>query len=284
VPSGDDVYPRPWPDGRHVVVTPQSTGGAATTIVDARDGSKTPIAAGPVGYPTWSRDGRTLAFVDGSRARFVDVRGRPVEAFVPPPLTAWSPDGQRLAYTRTSGDGRAGTLKTVLIVAPIQNLRGGRTVYVEPNPYGESPDGRWSADGKTLYFYREGKGLALSVSTGAVKSTSREFRGLIRSPDGDKAIFSAVGPWGVEDVFTVNADGSGKRRLTTSRPPELGVPQEGSTPAGWSPDSEWIVYGRKWGLAIMRHDGSEKTLICRTPVGVIPGAAAWSYGDASAVP
>jgi hypothetical protein len=276
VPSGDRIYPRPWPDGRHVV-TQAVAPGAPTAVVDTRDGSRKRISTGQVGLLTWSRDGRTLAFIDGGRARFVNVAGQAVKSFVPHPLTPWSPDGRRVAFTRTTGDGRAGTLRTVLIVAPVSDLSRGKVVYVEPNPYGESPDAVWSADGKTLYFLRAGKGMALRLATGKLGRTTMHFSQVIWTADGTRALFTATGPFGADDVFVMNRDGSEVRRLTATTLPKRGIPQAGSTAAGWSPDGEWIAYARRWGLAIMRSDGTGKQLICRTPVGVEPGNTAWTY-------
>jgi len=73
------------------------------------------------------------------------------------------------------------------------------------------------------------------------------------SPLSEEIIYQspATGSW---DLYIINADGSGKRQLT-SNPGIEGLPT-------WSPDGQWIAYlsdqGGNWGIWIIRADGTER--------------------------
>jgi TolB protein len=89
------------------------------------------------------------------------------------------------------------------------------------------------------------------------------------SPDGRRIVFQRSGPT-MDDIFVVNADGSGLRQLTSMGHPEgTCLPDSGncSTSPAWSPDGRWIAFGRMSGpvvdglvetfaLFVMRADGS----------------------------
>ena len=65
------------------------------------------------------------------------------------------------------------------------------------------------------------------------------------------------------DVWTVAADGRGRRKLT----------RDGSSSPDWSPDGRRLVLGRGDGLVVVRRDGSRKRLIVRRDD---PAAPTWS--------
>jgi Tol biopolymer transport system component len=260
------------PNGRYVGFAEPST-----RILDTRNGSSTLLAGAPAGWFTWSRNSESVAFVAAGRPHIVNTRGVTTNRFASAPGGAWSPDGRQVAFTRTTGDGRAGTLKTVLVIAPSSNLNAGEVVYDEPNSYGFSPAAAWAPDSQTVYYRAEDETIALDTATGHQRRVHKGYVGGTWSPDNQRILFTTGGPWGVEDVFVMNNDGSNRRRLTTTRPPERGVPQHGSVGLGWSPDGAWIVVGRKFELAVMRADGSHKRTLCRFPVGVAPFGASWNH-------
>ena len=68
------------------------------------------------------------------------------------------------------------------------------------------------------------------------------FGGMRWSPDGQKIAFTAWSdaPTGSSDVYVMNADGSGKERLTSDPRWEGGV--------AWSPDGQKIAFTRDAGV------------------------------------
>jgi Tol biopolymer transport system component len=54
------------------------------------------------------------------------------------------------------------------------------------------------------------------------------------SPDGTRIAFDRTGPSAFGDIWVMNADGSGQKRLTTSPGDDLG--------SAWSPDGEQIAF------------------------------------------
>jgi len=101
------------------------------------------------------------------------------------------------------------------------------------------------------------------------------FPGMRWSPDGQKIAFTA---WSdktpASDVFVMNADGSGKERLTSDPGWESGV--------AWSPDGQKLAFarvrdGRKFEIYAMNTDGSEQRRLTSEAWG---GEHAWSpVGD-----
>ena len=71
------------------------------------------------------------------------------------------------------------------------------------------------------------------------------------SPDGSRIVYQADVD-GVKQIFAVNADGTGKKQLTTGADVHAG--------AAWSPDGGTIFYrasqGGSWGIWKMNPDGS----------------------------
>ena len=78
------------------------------------------------------------------------------------------------------------------------------------------------------------------------------------SPDGRKIAFTCGQK--NEDVFSIHANGTNMRRLTTNGASD-------NYPA-WSPDGEWIAYvaytGEENGVWIMRSDGTDRRRLTRS--------------------
>ena len=183
--------------------------------------------------PTWSPDGRKIAFVsdrtgtadvyvmnaDGSGQRRLTRHAKPKEL-------AWSPDGILLAFG--------------------SHARGGpRDVYV------------MNADGTGLLNLTPGPGGGEALSW---------------SPDGRKIGFRSLRD-GTGEIYVVNVDGSGLRRLThLARNPISSGGTTWSAP-GWSPDGKKILFVRVgWGrglsnseILVMNADGSRQRYLTRNP-------------------
>jgi TolB protein len=138
----------------------------------------------------------------------------------------WSPDATRLVFQRN----RRSDESTAIFTATIDG-----TDFRRLTPWrldAEHPD--WSPDGRLIIFQSYGAGAPTGVSTnvftvrpdgshltqvthdegGAVNAANAAW-----SPNGKKIVFVQVpgsGPFGYSDIFTMSADGSDIRQVTTS--------------------------------------------------------------------
>src|SRR5437588_3914390 len=104
-------------------------------------------------------------------------------------------------------------------------------------------DAQWSPDGNRLSFSRWPRSADWRSSS--IWTVGRDGRHLHRlgkgqfarwSPNGKKLVLDAPTNESDGDLFVVDADGSGRRRLTNTRDLEQ--------PAGWSPDGKEILFTR----------------------------------------
>ena len=250
----------------------------------AADGSDRRLIARDSTEPTWSPDATRLAFThfsdvdedDGTRIWTAAADGSGARLLTQPPRDrqdgwpAWSPDGGRIAFIRAT-HGEHALVTTLLSVGPeggepqrIARLASTRNVALA--------DPHWSPDGNRILVtvVPEGgegddRGASLQVidvATGRRTLLLRNARYGRWSPDGRRLSYVTVPTrceeFPCQDLYVANADGSGRKRLTSRSESASEY-----SPA-WSADGDRIVFasdrnypdGGSLELYSIRPDGS----------------------------
>jgi len=244
-----------------------------TTTV-GRQPSSRPVTAEPL--PTsvsnlrWTRKG--IRYASELRENDLELavmspRGGDVELLtrndVDDRTPAWSPDRRTIAFSREGAirlieaDGtrdRALTAGASIDSNPAWSPDGTKIAFVRLDEVGNT--------GGRLMVMRVADGQTTSLITEPALAPGR----LSWSPDGARIVFASGSraPWEHADLFVVNADGSGLRRL---------APDGGLSPT-WSPDGALIAYAGSTGLYTIRPDGSGRRLVFYQSD--FPEGASWS--------
>ncbi len=235
--SPDSKMALAWsPDGRKIAFTRFSSGQPSSDLyVMNADGSGERRLTRNAGWAAWSPDGRKLAFVGGG-IWVVNADGsgmRRLTSNAGDTFPAWSPDERKLAFVRTGRCLRCRANAKLYVMNA-----DGHGQHKLASGAGISSPPAWSPEGRTIAF-------------------ERSYRPSPNTP--------SLRYMHITEIFVINADGSGQRKLTF-----------GARPL-WSPDGRGIAFNRSGrlvgGLYVMNADGSGQPLrLARNA----RGGAAWA--------
>ncbi len=197
-------------------------------------------------HPTWSPDGRQLAFeVDGGKIAIVNLDGSGRREFARGCDPAWSPDGEQIAFCDT----RRGNREVHIATLQGETRRLTNTIHDEANPC-------WSPDGGRLAFQRS---RALGPDeVWIINADGSEPYYLVRgvepawSPDGQRVAFVSD-EYGRLDLYTVRTDGHGLQRLSNDDWIERNPT--------WSPDGQSIAFSRQATGMEVRFSGAHQGIV-----------------------
>jgi len=226
-------------DGKRIAYASDKAGTEDLYVRDVASGSEQRVTSLPGAEvaPTWSPDGRALAFQDHLHQTFTLDLASGAATRVIGPLNApgrpsWSPDGRTLALAANVDE------RNQILLA---DLASGATRAVEPAPFGSvstrGEDGPvWSPDGRLLAFSMDSTIHVLPVDasgapTGPARQVTREA--------------SDAPSWG--DAKTLLYLNNGRLRLTTA---DGGEPRDVPVDLTYTrdrPDTRMVIHaGRLW--------------------------------------
>jgi Tol biopolymer transport system component len=258
------------PDGKKIAFFARSAGERALDIyVINADGTGetnlTRTKTSSEGAPSWSPDSKKITYLRGSDPsgeiyndiyvmnsdgtsqtrliRATDTRDFEV-GFESP---AWSPDGEKIAFMRTT---RVDFVNSSLSSAvPATGPSGlyvmkpdgtGLKKLSKELPYAQSP--LWSPEGKEIAFSgAEEKKYIVNADGTELRELMPNVQDHISSyswsPNGEKIAFAAVHYRGELDIYEIDAHGTGQTNLTSTK---TIIEDEPS----WSPDGKQIAFTR----------------------------------------
>jgi len=248
------------PDGTKIAFVTYRDGNAEIYVMNADGSGFTNVTNNPYDdYPArWSPDGTKILFTSWRDANMYDIYvmnadGSDLRDVTPSHSfdqdAAWSPDGTRIAFT-SDRDGNG----EIYVV----NADGSGVRNLTNSPYWDDCP-RWSPDGSRIAFSDGISILTMSADGFAPRAVVYAPNSCaVWSADGTKIAFSSDGNTdGNDDIYVINADGSGLRNVTNN-------PAFDADPA-WSPDGTKIAFtSRRDGkdeIFVVNADGSGLRLV-----------------------
>ena len=228
------------PDGKKIAWTDEF---GQLLVTDVGDASSSPQNNGSLAtFPDWSPDGKTLAFISaGEPEKWAGLATIPVNSTGFQQKTVlsrdedldggsagsvdWSPDGERMVFNINWSPGAKPGLYTVDAngtdltkisgpeIDPATTVRESDRDWLDPT---YSPEGKRIAfvkgwDDWQIYTINPDGTDARQVTYGDGRYEFQSW-----SPDSEKILYENLSN-GHRDLFVVNADGTGRQRLTTVR-------------------------------------------------------------------
>ena len=208
--------------------------------------------------PTWSPDGRWIAFQRDGQIFVIDASGRNERRLTtrrpglhwPASRPAWSPDGRRIAFSGTRD----------LFVVPVPSGRRVRLTH-SAESWRSNVTPAYSPDGRTIAFARStdafnsdiflmragGGGLRRLTTSRGSHDTQGEESMPAWSPDGRTIVFVSNRDGNFE-LYRIDADGRNERRLTTT-------PRLDEESPRFSRDGASLLFVRNGRVLAARADG-----------------------------
>ena len=282
-PTRLDVQAPAWShDGRTIVFVSWRDGNGEVYAMDADSSSPRNLTQDPAQdvRPAWSPDGRRIAFVTGRGRQLRGLRHeRRRERKAEPHAGSGERRLSNLVTRRAEDRVPARAARRPPPASPVHHLpplcrerrrqRAAQadTRFTEGTPERGTYQLVWSPDGRTIYF---GRYLVRTDGSGARRLPYLPLTA-VWSPDGTRIAFARKprlyggaqpGPCcysAHSDIYVMNADGSGTRKLTHNA-------RQNAEPA-WSPDGRKIAFrstrnGNR-DIYVMNADGSGKRNLTR---------------------
>jgi hypothetical protein len=244
--------------------SPNAPTSIALYLVDADGNDPRQVAScGNCTGPSWSPDGSTIALTRAT-GQAQDLWLVNVKTGTLTSLTdcawgkacaddgaEWSPNGHTIVFNR-SGNGHVASIYTVRPDGTHLKLIAAVTGAQAP---------QWSPDGRNITF-QANNGI-YTVNADGTQLTRIFAAGPLASepswsPDGTKLLYtiSFLHVGSITQLWTINANGSDKRRVYQGMSPLGGYPNPVWSPV-WSPDGKLIAAATSNGTLVMNADGTD---------------------------